>query len=84
MPQSTGESKNTTDDMNMYPDDLTENNYDWALGPHERVGPDTGALKLSAASFDVKTSPDHMENIDVGHLSWLVSWFPYNAEHLTV
>ncbi|KAF4777487.1 hypothetical protein HER10_EVM0002540 [Colletotrichum scovillei] len=25
-----------------------------------------------------------MENTYVGHLSWLISWFPHNAEHLTI
>ncbi|KXH49377.1 hypothetical protein CSIM01_11922 [Colletotrichum simmondsii] len=84
MPQSIGESENTTNDMNIDPNDPTKNDYDWALAAHERIGPDTGDLKLSAASFDAKTSPGHMENTYVGHLSWLVSLFPYNAEHFTI
>ncbi|KXH49618.1 hypothetical protein CNYM01_07611 [Colletotrichum nymphaeae SA-01] len=84
MSQSTGESNSTTNDMDIDPNDPSKNDYDWALGAHERIGPDTESLKLSAASFDVKTSPGHMENTYVGHISWLVSWFPYNAEHLTI
>ncbi|KAK1517922.1 uncharacterized protein CCOS01_12179 [Colletotrichum costaricense] len=46
--------------MDIEPEDPTT--YSWAFGAYERVGPDTGALKLSGASFDVKTSPGHMEN----------------------
>ncbi|KAL4410307.1 hypothetical protein CABS03_07647 [Colletotrichum abscissum] len=56
--------------MDIEPEDPMT--YGWAFGAYERVGPDTGALKLSGASFDVKTSPGHMENTYVGHLSWLV------------
>ncbi|KAK1704480.1 hypothetical protein BDP67DRAFT_495460 [Colletotrichum lupini] len=39
--------------MDIEPEDPTT--YSWAFGAYERVGPDTGALKLSGASFDVKS-----------------------------
>ncbi|KAK0371667.1 hypothetical protein CLIM01_10969 [Colletotrichum limetticola] len=69
MPQSC-ELSNTINDMDIEPENPTT--YGWAFGAYERVGPDTGALKLSGASFDVKTSPSHMENTYVDHLSWLL------------
>ncbi|KAK1487366.1 hypothetical protein CTAM01_11823 [Colletotrichum tamarilloi] len=42
--------------MDIEPEDPTT--YGWAFGAYERVGPDTGALKLSGASFDVKVRRD--------------------------
>ncbi|KAK1450249.1 hypothetical protein CMEL01_07585 [Colletotrichum melonis] len=53
MPQSC-ELSNTINDMDIEPEDPTT--YGWAFGAYERVGPDTGVLKLSGASFDVKVS----------------------------
>ncbi|OHF03559.1 hypothetical protein CORC01_01278 [Colletotrichum orchidophilum] len=41
-------------------------------------------MKLTEATFDVKTAPGYMENTYVGHHSWLASWFPYNPEHITI
>lgn len=55
MPQSSEQSSNTINDTDIDPDDPAT--YDWVFGAYERVGPDTGALKLSSASFDVKISP---------------------------
>ncbi|EXF74743.1 hypothetical protein CFIO01_05413 [Colletotrichum fioriniae PJ7] len=80
MPQSSEQSSNTINDMDIDPDNPAT--YDWVFSAYERVGPETGTLKLSGASFDM--SPGYIENPYVGSLSWLVSWFPYNVEHLTI